>query len=733
MKETIKNIITIIIILFLTINISNAQNKEIDSLNHVIVTTINDTTKINSLFFIAELTYAYNPDTAIIVCKEALKLSEKINFNEGITNSLVWLGYLLNQQGNAKTAISYYEKTLKIAPRNTKKEKELIAITLNNIAYIYDLQGSIAFALNYYTKALKIAEDIENTMDITTYLSNIALIYKTQGDSTKAIEYINRALKIQRENNDEIGIANSLRYLGQICTNKGQTENAIKYYNEALKYAEKHKAINSMAFTLISFGNLYSNKKEYDKAIQYFEKALQYQLSINNKEGIEKSTYYLGKTFFLQNKTDKAKSYALKSIKIAKVIGYPVDIRNNAMLLSEIYQKQKKWKNAYEMYKLSIIMKDSIRNEINKKETFRQQIKYEYDKKASIDSIAFSKEIEIKNIETKRSKEQRNYLIFGFGIVVFMLFFIYRSFLHKKKANIILNRQKNEIQEKNIELNLQKKEIQAQADYLHKANIEISKSHKNITDSINYAKKIQTALLPCDKLLKQHIPEHFVLYKPKDIVSGDFYYFKKVNNYMIIAVADCTGHGVPGAFVSMLGIAFLNEIIRKKEVRTAAQTLESLRVQVKTSLNRNNTKEKTSDGMDIALCVINSETNMLEYAGAYNPLYIIRNNELTELKATRNPIGIYKNEKLFKNNKIQLQNDDVLYMFSDGYKDQFAEKDNKKFSSKKFKELLLKIHKKTPEEQKNILDKTIVNWIGKKEQIDDILVLGMKVTNESIK
>ena len=272
----------------------------------------------------------------------------------------------------------------------------------------------------------------------------------------------------------------------------------------------------------------------------------------------------------------------------------------------------------------------------------------------------------------------------------------------------------HEIREKNEELSLQKNEIE--------------ENHRHITDSINYASRIQHALLPSDKLLSENLLSHFILYKPKDIVSGDFYYFKKIDEFIVIAVADCTGHGVPGAFVSMLGISFLNEIIRQKEITTAADILEALRIQVKESLNQSETDIKTQDGMDIALCVINIKTNVLNYAGAYNPLYIIQDNKLTNIKATRNPIGIYAKESPFENHIIQLQKDDVLYMFSDGYVDQFKENDGRKFSSKQLKKLLLSIHKEPFANQKNILEQTIENWQGKTCQIDDILVLGMKMS-----
>ena len=303
----------------------------------------------------------------------------------------------------------------------------------------------------------------------------------------------------------------------------------------------------------------------------------------------------------------------------------------------------------------------------------------------------------------------------------------------KKQLGIIEN-QRNEIFEKNEELNQQKEEIQAQADNLLEANEAISlqksiieKKHDQITDSINYASRIQTAVLPSDKFINEILPEHFVLFKPRDIVSGDFYWLHQEDKNIMVAVADCTGHGVPGAFMSMLGISFLNEIVSKLKIAKANLVLNELRNLIKTTLSQTGDDNESKDGMDIALCVIDTETNSLQYAGAYNPLYIIRNKELIEIKASRNPIGIYLKEKPFENNELQLQKKDMLYMFSDGFVDQFGGEKSTKFKSKKFKDLLLSISDKQLIKQKQILNNAFEEWRGNIEQVDDVLVMGIRI------
>ncbi len=249
-----------------------------------------------------------------------------------------------------------------------------------------------------------------------------------------------------------------------------------------------------------------------------------------------------------------------------------------------------------------------------------------------------------------------------------------------------------------------------------------------ITDSIQYAKSLQNAILTDRAVIKKILPNHFIFYKPKDIVSGDFYWVKKVNETTVIAIADCTGHGVPGAFMSVLGISLLNEIVRRKEITKANQALEVLRHELKETLNQSESDYSSNNGMDIALCIINHKEKVIQYAGANTPLYLIRDKKLTEYRPTRNPIGLTPIEIPFKNNEIEYTPTDIFYLFSDGYIDQFGGDDGKKFRSRRFKHLLLEIHEKPMVIQRDFIDLNLKKWMGKKnEQVDDILIFGFKI------
>jgi serine phosphatase RsbU (regulator of sigma subunit) len=294
-----------------------------------------------------------------------------------------------------------------------------------------------------------------------------------------------------------------------------------------------------------------------------------------------------------------------------------------------------------------------------------------------------------------------------------------------EKQNLDVLRQKEEIQHQNEVLNQRNEEIEAQRDFAHKQNEEI-------TDSINYAKRIQSAMLPSDTNISELLAEHFILYKPRDIVSGDFYWIKQVNQYIIIVAADCTGHGIPGAFMSILGIGYLNEIVQRREVTQANLVLNALRKQIENSLRQQGGRDESKDGMDLALCALDLKNRTMQYAGANNPLYLIRavdgEANLIEYKPDRMPIGYYDGkDPSFTNHDISLEPGDTFYLFSDGYMDQKGGPDNKRYMSSRLRTLLLGIQDQAMPSQKQILENTLSDWMGTNSQIDDILVLGVRV------
>ncbi|MFH2141568.1 MAG: SpoIIE family protein phosphatase, partial [Bacteroidota bacterium] len=368
------------------------------------------------------------------------------------------------------------------------------------------------------------------------------------------------------------------------------------------------------------------------------------------------------------------------------------------------YFMMKNYEKAYEYLELFTNAKDSLNIERSIQLQAELEAKYENDKK--------QKEIELKNIEiTKKDAivKQKTTFQYALGIVITLILifalYIYRSYRHKKNANILLSEQKQKIEQ----------------------------IHKDITNSIKYASKIQESILPENKLFTKFLPQSFILYLPKDIVSGDFYWVEKKDDKILFAVVDCTGHGVPGAFISIIGHYGLNRAVNEFALRQPAEILNKLTEIVNSTIRQTYEESSIRDGMDIALCSLDLKNYRIEYAGAYNPLYIIRDKKIIEIKADKKPIGqfIGFESGTFHNNVIELQKDDQIYIFSDGFADQFGGEINKKFKYSNFKKLLVSVNDKSMNEQKEILYQTINSWINADnnghDQIDDICIIGVKI------
>jgi serine phosphatase RsbU (regulator of sigma subunit) len=362
----------------------------------------------------------------------------------------------------------------------------------------------------------------------------------------------------------------------------------------------------------------------------------------------------------------------------------------NYLSLSDAYENKGDYKNAHIYFGKFYYLKDSVVSQENVAIAADLQNKFEREKREIL-------------IEKLKANEARNKivnyaLIIGSALIFLLFLMIFSRYKIKKRSEILLQRQ----------------------------NILISQKNKDVSDSIHYAKKIQDAILPGEDFAKKIFLNSFIYYHPKDIVSGDFYWCGEKNNLKFFAVADCTGHGVPGALMSMLGGTFLNEIILTRGINEPNIILDELKRSIVTSLNKNDEMNQT-DGMDISLIVLDPAKNELVYAGANNSIYIIRNNELIELKPNKQPVGLfYKDITPFTSQKFALQTNDTIYLFTDGFADQFGGAKGKKYKYSTFKSLLLKINGLSLTEQKNNIHKESIAWKGDVEQTDDILIVGIK-------
>jgi serine phosphatase RsbU (regulator of sigma subunit)/Tfp pilus assembly protein PilF len=634
---------------------------------------------------------------------KSLKIQEEIGDKEGLTTSLNNIGNIYDNQGDIPKALAYYHKSLKI--REIIGDKKGIAQSLNNIGFIYNEQGDIPKALEYHHKSLKIKEEIGHKEGIAHSLNNIGMIYNSQGDIPKALEYYHKSLKILEEIGDNLGIATSLNNIGSIYLAQRDIPKALEYYHKSLKIQEEIGNKNGIANSLNNIGVIYSNQGDIPKALEYHHKSLKIKEEIGDKKGIAHSLNNIGSIELKKGNTSgiaSAKQHFLKSLEIAQEIGYPRLISSASSQLSTVYEKQGQGMLALAMHQLHIKMRDSINNEATLKASIQQGAKYAYEKVQAVKDAAHEKQLAIE----KEAKAKQQVITAatggGLGLVAIFLFFVMNRLKVTRKQKAVIEQQKEVVEE---------------------AHDQLEQKNQEIMDSITYAKRIQSAILPAAKVVKEYLKKSFILYKPKDVVAGDFYWMESVAGKVLFAAADCTGHGVPGAMVSVVCNNALNRSVREYGLTDPGQILDKTREIVVAEFEKS--EEDVKDGMDIAICSL--EGNKLQYAGAHNPLWIIRNGAIIETKANKQPIGQFDHPEPYITHSFDLEAGDAIYIFSDGYVDQFGGEKGKKFKSSAFREILLSIQNKAMEEQKTIIDESFESWKGDLEQIDDVCVIGVKI------
>ena len=626
-----------------------------------------DTTVVLTYFEIINYYYLSDPDTAIVICKKAEKISERLNYLFGKSESYAWLGYLNQGKGNIELSLEYSNKSLK----NFQEigDKKAIGTALGNIGFIYKEQEMLKEALDYYNRSIALYEEISYQNGLASAFGNIGDIHEKQGKTKEALDYHNRSLRIGEEIGDKKGIASSLNRIGIIYYNQGKIKEALDYYNNSLSIQVQIGDKKGIAISLNNIGIIYNDKGELTEALEYGQ----------------------------------------KSLTISQEIGFPDNISQASRLLSEVYQKQDKGMKALEMYKLYIQMHDSIYNQEIQKTAAQQQARYEYKNQKTIDDAAYDILLAVEQEEKEKQQILAGAISIGLGLVVIFLLFVFNRLIITRKQKGVIEQQKAEVE--------QQKEV------LELAHDELEEKNQEIMDSIVYAKRIQSAILPPLKLVKKYLQESFILYKPKDVVAGDFYWMENKDGKVLFAAADCTGHGVPGAMVSVVCNNGLNRSVREHGLTIPGEILDKTREIVVNEFEKS--EEDVKDGMDIALCSI--EGMKLQYAGAYNPLWIIRNGEVLETKANKQPIGQFEKPEPYTTHNFDLEKGDAIYIFSDGYIDQFGGEKEKKFKAKAFRELLLSIQDKAMEEQKKSIDEAFETWKGDLEQIDDVCVIGVRI------
>jgi len=637
----------------------SAQNQQaIDSLQNLIKSTSNDTTKISTLLNLSSQFKNHDLKKALDYGEQALSLSLKLNYSKKTGFSHSNLGDLYLNNGDYGSASDHFLKALKIY--ESIKDSSGIARNFHNIGEIYYEQKKYNEALNYFNKSLVICIGSNKKKEMSANYNSIGIIYTLIGKYKEAVDCYYKVMTISKEIGNKHGEATSYGNMSMVYYYMGDLTHAIKSTEKAIVIYKETNDKENLLSAYSNLGALYIMAKKYDEGSKALQNATKYIKETNDKNLI-KSIY---------------DNY------------------------SELYEKQNNFLKAYEYAQLSSEMKDTMYEQSNSRQANELTSRFESEKKElMINNLEKDKILSQEKIEGE--KNFKIYLIIFCIMIVAFAIALFRGNIQKRKTNHALSFAYEEIELKN----------------------------KDITDSINYSKRIQDASLSPKELKYKLFPDAFVLFKPKDIVCGDFYWYAEKNGKKLIAACDCTGHGVPGALMSMLGNNILNQLVNEKGITFPEEILNQLHHEVHKALKQEEL-HLNQDGMDIALLTFNSETE-IEYSGAQRPLWIIKNEDSTllEIKADKFSIGGNQSgiEKKFVKHTISLSKGDCIYIFSDGFADQFGGSEGKRFMSKRFKDLLLANYTRPMPEQENELFKTLKNWKGNQEQVDDILVIGIRV------
>lgn len=598
-----------------------------------------------------------------------------------------------------KKAFKLTKEAMQIA--ESTKDKELIGRAQNTMGNLYWFSGDYTHASEYYIDALKNFQKTKNQAQIAECYRNIGWIYLGQKKYDLSEEYLLKSLNLNIKIDNKKRIIINYDDLANLYLTSEQYEKGLKACEKSLELAKKYQFLDAIGTIHITIAQLNFELKRLSEAEKDYNEGIRILVKVPNETYNLCLGYLgLGKVKNGQGKLSEALPLFEKAITLAKAHNFPPELAEGYYAASKIYHAQGNPAKAYDYMELYAQTNDSVNARNNRDYIQEMGAKLEYEQnKLQIKSL----EQEQKLSDAQLGRE-RNFKIFLIVIILFLFlfgFFIYRSFLRKKKDNELIAKAYREIEIKN----------------------------KDISDSIEYALQIQQARLPHVETIQQSFPEFFVMYLPRDIVSGDFYWFTETENgRKIFAVSDCTGHGIPGAFMSMMGIDGLNYAILEKRIESSSQILNHVNKFIIESLKQDLATVKNKDGMDTAICIFEKDLSSVRYAGANRPLWLIRDKELIQYSPDKMSIGGNNySDYEFNEITIPLQKGDSVYLFSDGYPDQFGGERNKKFMTKNLKQLLLEITHLSAKEQEAILQTSLQNWKGSFPQIDDIILVGIKL------
>ena len=725
---------------------SDIRTKRIDSLRNELSKKQADTTKVSVLLELGKNYLPDDPNKAQEYIHQALALTRKVKYVRGEVKAMIHQGDLYKKQDKLDKAIATFQQGVAIDKEGKNVDNQMVMFS--RLGSIYYAQSDYNNAFENFNKALRIAEKIKDLKSTSACIANIGVIYDEQGDYVRALKAYLRGLKFAEEHKHQNFKIYNLINISTIYNQQNNTKLAIQYANEALELLNTEKGDDLSKVTCLgNLADFYFKDKQYSKSLEYARRSLKLAKKTDDKLGVvyayraigkvkitaknlkEGLNYYnqalkiskeigekqaaiivereLAYTYQKLKDFDKALQFARNSVKDAEEIGSARDIKDGYKTLSDIFATNKQVDSSYFYYKKFTVYKDKLFGEKNSWELNNIRIEYDLDKKET-EITLLTQDRRLAKGKVRRQRIIQYFFIAGFVVIFFIAFVQYRNNLQKQRANQLLQNKNDEIYEKNIQINDQ---------------------NEAITSSINYAQRIQKAILPLEDHIGARVSDYFLFNRPRDIVSGDFYWFIQHQNKCFFGVIDCTGHGVPGAFMSMLGNTALTNIVLQQKITEPHEILNQLSKEVDFLLQQHVTQN--TDSMDIALCAVDVQNKVLEYAGANNPMIWIQNGEMQVIKADRMPIGKEQVDmgRSYTLHSIDISTPTTVYLYTDGCQDQFGGPEGKKFKSARLRELLFSNYALPMSEQHDLLAQAMDDWmsIGPKAQVDDMLIMGVKL------
>ncbi len=693
---------TFILLFFLTLFYlsSFSQYKEIDSLKNILKKTKGYNKKINIYLSLAEKLYKKSKyNESLEYSEEGRKLAEKNNDIKNVFLFTDLSGKNCLNLSEFDKSLQYFQNLYQIADAENNKKYKGFALT--GLLINYRMTGMYEKSIQAGNQAIKLFEETRDKNNLNRVLSNTANIYLDIQDYKSAEKIFDKMLKSATADKDTLFIAGILEKKGVINFYKKFYPLSRKYYSEARKlYLQKNDKL-SAAVQTGNIGETYEMEKKYKLAVKYYKQALIEEQKLHYTSGLIFLHQALGRSYTKLKQYKKAEKSCLKALSYIQETGEIRELPNTYKILQNIYAESGNYKRAYEYAQRTTEIKDSLTGENIQNQINKLKIKYESEKKEHENKLLRIKQ----KLQEKENKKQ-DLIITTISILLFFVlifsFLIFRLYTKLKNSEKILAA-------KNEELNI---------------------AYSGIKHNIEYAGKIQYAMMASYNNILNFFPEYVIFYKPSHTLSGDFYWTKKINDTIFVAVADSTGHGVPGALLSITGMSFLNEIVNEDFIQTDV-ILNNLRNKIKYKLNQKEKSIENKDGWDISIFSFNIKTKETNFSGAFNSMYVIRkeNNtkKIIKYKADRQPVRMYFKEHAFGKQNFRLKTNDLVWMFTDGFTDQYNTSEKKRFSKKRLETLLLKISEESLPTQKNILKEVFLKWKGNYEQIDDILIMGIRI------